>query len=115
MISPKNKLRLRKWILMTLRALVWRADEWLHRAELRLREDLEAAKKLTLPTVVRSAAKPGLVREPKSHPLARVTFLEWEARKSGVRPAVKARRGRQRHSAADFDRELQERVSRSAS
>lgn len=110
-------------MLMALRALVWRADESLYRAELRLREDLaregaaqvpgkgSLGKTLTLPTVVRSAAKPGLVREPKSHPLARVTFSEWEARRSGVAPVAKRRR-RARSTAADFDLDLRERFER---
>jgi hypothetical protein len=40
-MKPETKLKLRKWALMTLRAIVWNVDEWLHAQELRLRKDLE--------------------------------------------------------------------------
>jgi len=113
MISPKNKLWLRKRLLMALRSILWTADEWLHAAELRLRDDLACIS--SLPTVVGSAAK----REPEelvgTRSPARVTFQEWEARKSGVDVSARPRRRRAHGSAADFDRELRERFSRSAS
>jgi hypothetical protein len=39
-MKAETKLRLRKWALMTLRAIVWHVDEWLHRQEVRLRDEL---------------------------------------------------------------------------
>jgi hypothetical protein len=115
MISPRNKLRLRKWTLMLLRSIVWAADEWLHRAELRLREDLAASEQKSLRVVPQQRSKrgpePGVEAEP-----ARESFLQWEARRSGVAPIEKAkRRSRQHRGAADFDRELREHFSRNAS
>jgi hypothetical protein len=112
MISPKNKLRLRKWLLMKLRSIVWTADEWLHAAELRLQDDLAMSK--GLPAVVRSAAKRGPEKTVGTVTPARVTFQEWEARKSGVSISARPRR-RPHRGAADFDRELREHFSRSAS
>jgi hypothetical protein len=113
-MKPETKLKLRKRVLMALRSILWTADEWLHAAELRLRDDL--ARSEGLPTVVRSAAKRG--PEVGARTPARVTYQEWEARKSGVAttPQKGARPRRRAHrGAADFDRELREHFSRSAS
>lgn len=118
MISPRNKLLLRKRVLMALRSIVWTADEWLHAAELRLQNDLAASEK-SLPALVHrvsSAAKRGPVASVRETPSpARVTFLEWEARKSGVSVSARPRRRRAHGSSADFDRELREHFCRSAS
>ena len=95
-MNPKTKLWLRRRLLMTLRAIVWHADEWLHRQELQLREELERA-------------APGRVAIPiakvGSTPTARSkveTFQQWEARRSGVAPMAKKSR-RRGLSAAEFD------------
>jgi hypothetical protein len=105
MISPKNKLLLKRWVAWRLRALVDLVEGRLHDWEVSLRTEPKS-----LPAVVRSAAK----REPEDwvgirNP-ARVTFTEWEARRSGIRPTPK--RSRQHRGAADFDRELREHFSR---
>lgn len=77
-MKPATKLALRRRVLMTLRAILWHADEWLHRQELALREDLE-----------RVAEARAEIHSPKagSTPAARSkteTFQQWEARRSGV-------------------------------
>ena len=109
-MKPETKIYLRKRLLMALRSILWTADEWLHAAELRLRDDI--ARSEGLPTVVRSAAKRG--PEDGARTPARVTFQEWEARKSGVNVSARPRR-RAHRGAADFDRELRQHFSRSAS
>lgn len=113
-MKPETKLYLRKRLLMLLRSIVWTADEWLHRAELRLRDDLAMSQ--GLPAVIRSAAKRGSEVEVKTPLLpARVSFLEWEARKSGVSVSARPPRRRAHGTAGDFDRELREHFCRSAS
>lgn len=39
-MKSKTKLWLRKRTLMALRSLLWHADEWLHRQEVKLRDEL---------------------------------------------------------------------------
>jgi hypothetical protein len=112
-MNPRLKLWVRRRALMMLRAIVWHADEWLHRQELALREysasvdgksslarnAIDFHKTLgsreTAPVAgpVNRAIRPATVRE---------TFLQWEARKSGVVPIVKAHR-RRCMTAAQFD------------
>jgi hypothetical protein len=119
-MRPETKLKIRKRVLMALRSIVWTVDEWLHAAELRLQDDLAsrhsslATVPKSLPAVIRSAAKRGPALSVGAVP-ARVTFQEWEARKSGVSVSARPRRQRAHGSSADFDRELRERFSRSAS
>jgi hypothetical protein len=108
MISLKNKLLLKRFVARQLRKLVDLVDERLHAWEVSLRT--------SLPAVIRSAAKRGPEVEAKTPPLpARVSFLEWEARKSGVSVSARPRRRRAHQTSADFDRELREHFSRSAS
>ena len=96
-MKTETKLWIRKRLLMLLRAIVWRADEWLHRQELALREELERA-------APGRVAKP--IAEAGSTPAARSkkveTFAQWEARRSGVAPIAKPSR-RRGLSAREFD------------
>src|SRR5712664_4233960 len=103
MISPKNKLLLKRFLARQLRRLVDFSDDSLHEWEMSLRT-------ISLPTSIRSAAKrePGCVEGAQP---ARVSFIEWEARRPGIALAPKPRR-RAHRGAADFDRELRERFSR---
>jgi hypothetical protein len=90
-MKPETKLALRRRLLMILRAIMWHADEWLHRQELVLREELAAA------SPRRVAVREGtLVATPKcAHgPSQPETFLQWEARRSGVAPIAKKSRQR---------------------
>lgn len=38
-MTAATKLAIRQWAIRTLRKLVWRADEWIHRQEMKLREE----------------------------------------------------------------------------
>jgi hypothetical protein len=96
-MKPETKLALRRRLLMILRAILWHADEWLHRQELALREELERV----------APARAEKIHSPNagSTPAARSkveTFLEWEARRSGVAPVAKKSR-RRGLSAREFD------------
>jgi hypothetical protein len=102
-MKPGTKLKLRKWALMTLKAIVWSVDEWLHAQELRLRKDLEqlgSARGVvtSLPPKPRpqfgsgdgaaSVKRAGELRAPAPTgmvpaPIVRLGFDEWEARRSG--------------------------------
>jgi hypothetical protein len=106
-MKPETKLKLRKWALMTLKAIVWSVDEWLHAQELRLRKDLEqlgSARGVvtSLPPKPRpqfgsgdgaaSVKRAGELRAP-----APIKFDEWlqEAQERGIeaRPKNQRRRG----------------------
>lgn len=112
MISPRNKLLLKRFVARHLRRLVDLVDDQLHAWEVSLRTEK------SLPTLIRSAAKRG-PEAPSQYmgtpPPARVTFREWEARRSGVSVSARPRRRRAHGSSSDFDRELREHFSRSAS
>jgi len=100
-MKRETKLWLRKRALMTLRAIVWRLDEWIHAQETKLREEIElrADPKQSEPAGNRDrAATTPHARQPE-------TFKQWEARKSGVAViSKKESRRRERLTAADFDR-----------
>jgi hypothetical protein len=106
-MKPETKLWLRKKTLMALRALLWRADEWLHRQEVALREDLSGRDQVSA-----KAASEAEKTDPSQDMLHRAparpgseTFREWEARKSGIALVTKkeARRRRERVTASAFD------------
>jgi hypothetical protein len=97
-------LWLRKRALMTLSALVWRLDDWVHTQQAKLQDEIKfrslrqsapmPAEKAVrgLPRALRDASQPE-------------TFLQWEARRSGVAVITKKEARRRRYaSAADFDR-----------
>ena len=117
---------------MTLRAIVWHADEWLHRHEMAYREELSAQPEAhkrwgqhpaqsTAHAIssgqARGHASPGECRRDSAsgnapsdsfrasgRALVRETFEQWEARKSGIAVISKKQaRERRRLSAAEFD------------
>lgn len=103
-MKPATKLALRRRVLMTLRAILWHADEWLHRQELahrlqremlEIREDLAATQ-----APAQRANRAGMLRAPAPKT---ETFQQWEARRSGIAPIAKQSR-RRGVSAANFDR-----------
>lgn len=108
-MKPEVNLKLRKWALMTLGAIVWHVDEWLHRQELQLREEI-ASREATRETgrtgnVVSGSCVQSQVRhtgEP-SRTIHQETFLEWEARKSGIAPTPKRQARRRSMPAKAFD------------
>lgn len=106
-MKQKIKLYLRKRALMLLGAIVWRLDDWLHRQQVKLRKEIEFR------TAARNAVRiPAAVARPTSGhcvPAAQrqpETFLQWEARKSGVAVITKkeARHRRDRLTSTAFDR-----------
>ena len=128
-MNPSAKLWIRKRALMLLRAIVWRADDWLHRQEVALREEITASAGAHSPRGARSqgdAAEKSNTSTPVAVAPANLpprlvvsecrqresqrrleaprpeTFQQWEARRSGVAVISKksARRGM---TAAQFD------------
>ena len=111
-MQAKTKLALRRFGLRCARKLLDFLDDRLHAAEVRLREDLAShvvsvQQSLSLGHSVMGASKPSPARgeETGSMGRRRVSFAEWEMRRSGVAVISKkeARRQRQRLSAAAFD------------
>jgi len=107
-MSPQTKLALRRFALRWLRKLVDVADDRLHAAEVTLRNNLSAGgtsqtDKPQPEEAVRDNRSLGVVSQ---RPSAE-SFLEWEARRSGIAVTIKKHhRGhvrRRRQSAADFD------------
>jgi hypothetical protein len=96
-MKRETKLWIRKRALMTLRAIVWRTDDWLHGAEVRLREELAASEAVGPQRSDRDEVR---ILTPAQSP-----HQKWEARRSGVAPvSKKSCQRRRRLSAADFDR-----------
>lgn len=96
LMKRDTKLKLRKWLLMRLRAIVWHADEWLHAEELKLRVDL---RELGTTKPVRAAGNGANAPRLASHgdcPTHGETFTEWEARRSGIAPVAKRKALRRR-------------------
>jgi hypothetical protein len=108
---------LRKKTLMALRSLLWHADEWLHRREVRLREEIsngepeirermegvgQGAALRVHSLAPKAAGAPGKPHRPTS--MRSETFLQWEARRSGVAVVSKKEARRRRQiSASAFD------------
>jgi len=100
----ETKLALRRFALRWLRKLVDVADDRLHAAEVKMREDLSRTR---VPQAV-SQYDPPSVRSVHTTPAASSggeSFEQWEARRSGVAPVSKkaARQRRERQGAAAFD------------
>ena len=108
-MSPQTKLTIRRFTLRWLRKLVDVADDRLHSTELALREEIASV------GAARSAADgklPGqnsanarFCAQPGDSQAGKETFLQWEARRSGVAPVSKkaTRQRRERLTAAGFD------------
>ena len=105
--KQRIKLALRRFTLRWLRKLVDVVDDRLHAAEVTLRKEISDGTLDRRADVVgvsdlpdsRLLEKPALQRQEE-------TFLEWEARRSGVAPVRKKRYHRvhlRRRTASDFD------------
>lgn len=114
------KIWIRRLALRWLRNIVDVADDRLHTAEVLLREDIANfsgasergdTHRLAPGKVAAAAATHGAVSNPRNPrpPKPQETFLEWEARRSGVAPITKksAQRSRRRKSAREFDLSLE--------
>ena len=115
--KERIKLALRRFTLRWLRKAFDALEERLHAAEVRLRENLVDDRRDLSPVrrdgcgltsdIQRPADRHNLVEreDQENRPVVHETFLEWEARKSGVAPVSKkvARARRQRAGAASFD------------
>lgn len=100
----KFVLWLRKRGLMLLSAMVWHLDDWVHRQQVKLRNELSDAVPLRpAPAILRAGSEPD-----RAAARARVhfeNFEQWEARKSGVAViSKKEARRRGRLTVAEFDR-----------
>lgn len=93
-MSPATKLTLRRFALRWLRKLVDVADEELHIAEAKLREEIAGSSMRTIEGTDQGLVAPTVPANP---------YAQWEARRSGIAPKVKHHRARRRVSAADFD------------
>ena len=120
-MKRETKLWLRKRVLMALRVIVWRVDEWLHRQEVRLREEIQAQTQNTrlraasqaahLPVRVRvepaRASRPQRASVSSPVPFPSDEFLLDRIRgrvsRSGESQRIKKTR-RRGMTAADFDR-----------
>jgi hypothetical protein len=114
-MSPETKQRikfaLRRFALRWLRKLVDVADDRLHAAEVKLREEI-ASRNDTVPVRVTAAGcTTGSTESPfrsaygSAAPARTESFRQWEARRSGVAPVSKkaARRRHERGGAQAFD------------
>jgi hypothetical protein len=69
---------LRRWALKKLRAIVWAADEWLHKQELQMRQDAARKEHLTEVDPAASAARERVSKKPASKPRARRPRLIYQ-------------------------------------
>jgi hypothetical protein len=98
-MKRETKLAIRKWLLMRLSALVWALDEWIHRQQLKLQEELSERAPASIGE--NHPRRVGSTPSSRSFP---ETFYEWEARRSGV-AVIGKKEANLRHaiSAREFD------------
>jgi len=104
-MTPETKLWLRKKTLMALRSLLWHADEWLHAQEVKLREDLSGRNTRNAsaaPECAKPAAREDMLHQRPGRSESE-TFIQWEARRSGIAVVTKKEARRRRMSARAFD------------
>jgi len=102
-MKAKLKLFFRRLTLRLLRKLVDLVDDRLHRAEVRLRNDLSDQRDGQHPsrTVL---TREDMLHQRRDERPGSETFMQWEARRSGVAViSKKAARRRRALSAAGFD------------
>jgi hypothetical protein len=106
-MSPATKLALRRFALRWLRKIIDVADDRLHAAEVSLRNDLSGCKEVPIPVAScdRETANARTCLTSEAVRPGSETFIEWEARRSGVAPVSKkaVRKRRERAGAAAFD------------
>lgn len=101
-MTRETKLALRRRVLSVLRAIVWHADEWLHRQEVALREELS----LRLPVEPPRPARPQgpTVSCPYPVPTDELLRDSIRGRFPGDRlPQRTTKSRRRRMTAAEFD------------
>jgi hypothetical protein len=107
-MKHRIKLWLRRWVIRQLIKLVDRAEERLQAWQVRLRENLASHAvpvKQSLPVENERAEANTRDGRVGSVGRRRISFLEWEARKSGVAVITKKEARRREHlTAAGFDR-----------
>jgi hypothetical protein len=100
-MKPETKLAIRRWTIRKLRLLFDFLDDRLHSAEVRLRD--ECAEKSSLAECgAATSARVKTSQADPPHP-ARESFLQWEARKSGVAAVSKKSARRRGMPARAFD------------
>lgn len=103
-MKDETKLWLRKKFLMTLRSLLWHADEWLHAREVELREDLSGRHQVPELAATSTGKTDQSQDMPHRAPGRSETYLQWEARRSGIAVISKKQaREHRRQTAAEFD------------
>jgi hypothetical protein len=106
-MKPETKLWLRKQFLMALRSIVWHVDDWLHRQEVKFRDEISVPVSLEPPRPARPQGPTVSCPFP---------FPEDELLRHRVRGRIPRRsqpqlvaKTRRRTSAADFDLRFAER------
>jgi hypothetical protein len=102
-MKTKIKLWLRKRALMLLGAIVWRLDDWVHRQQVRLREELS----VSVPVEPPGPARPQRPTVSCPYPFPQDELLRHRVSRRTARdrePQRPAKKERHRVTAADFDR-----------
>jgi hypothetical protein len=104
-MKADTKLAIRKWAIRTLRKLVWRADEWIHRQEMALREVTHDLSVSVPVEPARTAGQEGQA-VPYFDPFPQDEFLRGGIRGRHARRGESkrpAKAPRRRMTAAEFD------------
>lgn len=104
-MKAETKLAIRRWTIRTLRKLIWRADEWIHRQEMALREE---SHDLSVSISLESAGASGKAGEAVPHfdPFPQDELLRDRVRGRYARsgePQRRAQKKTRRITAAAFD------------
>jgi hypothetical protein len=82
-MKPQTKLALKRWAVRQIRKLLWRADEWIHSQEVKLRLEAEQAVAGTVTrTPSKGRAQSVSVQQPGK------TFEQWQAGRSASQSPV---------------------------
>jgi hypothetical protein len=129
-MKPQTKLALKRWTVRQIRKLLWRADEWIHSQEVKLRLEAEQVAAATCTRRTLSQGRPQLagIQQPGK------TFEQWQserglshdaaaamvkasckrvpARSGADRAGIRPHRQKKRLTAAQFDSTFGLRFSR---
>lgn len=95
-MKPETKLKLRKWAISTLRAIVWHVDEWIYDQEVKLREEISGRDQVS-GKVASISEKTDQSQDMPHRAPARPgteTFEQWELRRNVAPISKKAARRR---------------------
>lgn len=104
-MTPATKLAIRRWAIRTLRKLIWRADEWIHAQEMKLREVSHDLSVSVPVEPARAAGKEGQA-VPHFDPFPQNEFLRGGIRGRHARrgePQRGTQKKTRRVTAAEFD------------